>query len=291
VETALGAGSAFHFTARLGLDPANASSSEAGGPPGPEALPAVKASAAGPRRRRLRVLVADDNRINRHLVVSILEKHGHSVVLAVNGLEAVAAARKGGLDAALLDVQMPEMDGLQATAAIRAAEVGTGRHLPIVALTAHALKGDREACLAAGMDHYLAKPIHAAGLLSALDGLVGEPAFDPREALARVEGDATLLAELVEILRAESPRLLADLRRRLEAADARGVQDAAHALKGSVANFGGHAAAAAAGVLERMGREAALDGGFARLAELEQEVDRLLSSLDRMGATASSSTA
>jgi CheY-like chemotaxis protein len=237
------------------------------------------------------VLVADDNRINRHLVVSILEKHGHSVVLAVNGREAVAAARMGGLDAALLDVQMPEMDGLQATAAIRAAEVGTGRHLPIVALTAHALKGDREACLAAGMDHYLAKPIHAAGLLSALDGLVGEPAFDPREALARVEGDASLLAELVEILRAESPRLLADLRRRLEAADARGVQDAAHALKGSVGNFGGHAAAAAAAVLERMGREAALDGGFARLAELEQEVDRLLSSLDRMGATASSSTA
>jgi CheY-like chemotaxis protein len=98
------------------------------------------------------VLVAEDNRVNQRLILSILEKHGHTCVLAVDGREAVAAAHRGALDAALIDVQMPEMDGFQATGAIRAAEKGTGRHLPIVALTAHALKGDRDACLAAGMD-------------------------------------------------------------------------------------------------------------------------------------------
>ena len=248
-----------------------------------------------PRGRPLRVLLAEDNKINQRLVVAILEKHGHTVVLAVNGREAVACAHRRGLDIALLDVQMPEMDGFQATAAIRAAEKQTGRHLPIVALTARALKGDREACLAAGMDDYLSKPIRTAELLSILERLGGdagpapsastsfEPAFDPEDVLTRVGGDRKLLAEMVDIFRVESPRMLADLRRCLETGDARGVMEAAHALKGCVGNFGGRAAADAALALERMGREGVLSGGGARLLELEREVDGLRNDLARMG--------
>jgi CheY-like chemotaxis protein len=132
-----------------------------------------------PRGRPLRVLLAEDNKVNQRLAMAILEKHGHTVVLAVNGREAVACAHRAGFDIALLDIQMPEMDGFQAAAAIRAAEKGTGRHLPIVALTARALKGDREACLAAGMDEYLSKPIRAAELLSILERLGGDEGTAP----------------------------------------------------------------------------------------------------------------
>jgi PAS domain S-box-containing protein len=246
----------------------------------------AQAAPAAPAARRLRVLVAEDNKINQRLVVAILEKHGHVAVLAVDGREAVAAAHRGGLDVALLDVQMPEMDGFQATAAIRAEELGTGRHLPIVALTARALKGDREVCLAAGMDDYLSKPVHAAVLLSLLQELGGGPgpglapptcasAFDPQDALARVEGDRELLAELVDIYRVETPRMLADLRRCLAAGDVGGVEKAAHALRGCVAILGGRAAAEAALAVERMGSEAVRSGDGGQLAELEIELDRL----------------
>jgi signal transduction histidine kinase/CheY-like chemotaxis protein len=255
----------------------------------------VEAVPIGPGGRPLRVLLAEDNKVNQRLVIALLEKHGHTVVLAVNGHEAVAAAHRGGLDMALVDVQMPEMDGFEATAAIRAEEQGTGRHLPIVALTAHALKGDREACLAAGMDEYLSKPIRIAELLPILERLGGEskgapsalasvePAFDPADVLERVEGDRTLLSELVSIFRIESPLMLAELHRCLARGDARGVKDAAHALKGSVANFGGTAASAAALALEQAGGGGDLSQAGTQLAELEWQVDRLGSSLDRMG--------
>jgi PAS domain S-box-containing protein len=249
---------------------------------------ALAASAAtAPRGRRLRVLLAEDNRINQRLVLAILEKHGHTVVLAGNGREAVACAHRGGLDVALLDVQMPEMDGFQAIAAIRTAERGTGHHLPVVALTAHALTGDRERCLAAGMDDYLAKPVRTPELLSMLERLGGaapaapaahpsvEPAFEPNEILARVEGNRELLAELVDIFREESPRMLAELRRCCEAGDTRGVRDAAHALAGCVGNFGASAAADAALALEHIGRDEDLREAGPRLAELEREVERL----------------
>jgi CheY-like chemotaxis protein len=104
--------------------------------------------------RPLRILVAEDNPINQLVAVRLLEKHGHTVVVACNGREAVAAVQGGGIDLVLMDIQMPEMDGLEATAAIRAAEAGAGRRLPILALTALAMVGDRERCLAAGMDGY-----------------------------------------------------------------------------------------------------------------------------------------
>jgi two-component system sensor histidine kinase/response regulator len=107
----------------------------------------------------LRILLAEDNLVNQRLATRLLEKRGHFVVLAANGLEAVTAFEKGSFDLALMDLQMPEMDGFEATAAIREKEKVAGSHLPIVALTAHAMKGDREKCLEAGMDGYLTKPI------------------------------------------------------------------------------------------------------------------------------------
>jgi two-component system, sensor histidine kinase and response regulator len=256
--------------------------------PSPDAAPPPVS-----RRRRLRVLLAEDNAVNTRLATAILEKHGHIVVPVRNGREALAAAHRGAFDMALMDVQMPDMDGFQATAAIRDAEKGTGRHLPIVALTAHALKGDREVCLAAGMDAYLAKPIRALELLAVIDQLsVGaaepppdytgdEPSFAD-EILARVEGDRNLLAELVDLFRADSGRILSDIRRCVEAGDAKGLEQAAHAMKGSVGNFGAGAAAEAALALEVMGREGALLGAGACLAVLQAEVDRLKSGLVRV---------
>jgi two-component system sensor histidine kinase/response regulator len=124
-------------------------------------------------RRSLHILLAEDNAVNRHLVTALLAKRGHTTVVVVNGREAVAAVANGEFDLVLMDVQMPEMDGFEATAAIRAAEEITGAHMPIVALTAHAMKGDREACLAAGTDDYLSKPVNAADLYRAIESLTG----------------------------------------------------------------------------------------------------------------------
>jgi CheY-like chemotaxis protein len=121
--------------------------------------------------RSLRVLVAEDNLVNRHLVTALLAKRGHTVVTAINGREAVAAVSDGAFDVVLMDVQMPEMGGFEATAAIRQLEAVTGARIPIVALTAHAMKGDREICLAAGMDEYLAKPINPTQLFALVESL------------------------------------------------------------------------------------------------------------------------
>jgi len=127
----------------------------------------------GEAGRSLRVLLAEDNAVNRQLVKALLGKRGHSVVTVGNGREAIAALADGAIDLVLMDVQMPEMDGLEATAVIRTLEKVTGAHVPIIALTAHAMKGDREACLAAGTDGYLSKPVNANALFALIEELTG----------------------------------------------------------------------------------------------------------------------
>ena len=243
--------------------------------------------------RPLKVLVAEDNNVNRRLVLALLTGMGHQVTLVYNGREAVEAARTGQFDLALLDVHMPEMDGFEATAEIRALERTSARHLPIAAVTARAQKGDREACLAAGMDDYLPKPIRAPALQDLLDRWTAHtpaaPAaspFDPEDVMARVEGDRELLAELVEIFRAEHPRLLAELRRCVEAGDARGAQDAAHAIKGTVGNFGGHAASEAARAIEALGERSLLADAMAvdRLERAVSDLERDLVVMTAAGA-------
>jgi CheY-like chemotaxis protein len=244
-------------------------------------------------RRKLRVLVAEDNVVNQELAVRLLEKHGHTVAVAGNGREALDALEKAtsrGFDVVLMDVQMPEMDGLEATAAIRQKEKATGRHLPIIAMTAHALKGDRERCLAAGMDDYLAKPIQAKELLAAVEGAV-LPAVETREsvpaeprpeevldrvtALARVDGDAKLLGELARLFLADTARLLSAVRQAVTRGDAKALEYAAHALKSSVGNFSAHAAFEAAARLEMSGRQGDLTKSEPALLELEGEIERL----------------
>ncbi len=119
--------------------------------------------------RKLRVLLAEDNAVNQRLVVKLMEKHGHSLVAVNNGVEALDALERGTFDVVLMDVQMPEMGGFEATARIREREKSTGQHVPVIAMTAHALKGDRERCLEAGMDAYVSKPIQAASLFETID--------------------------------------------------------------------------------------------------------------------------
>jgi CheY-like chemotaxis protein len=115
------------------------------------------------------VLVAEDNLVSQQLAVRLLEKHGHTVEVAANGQKALAALEKGSFDVVLMDVQMPEVDGFQATAAIREREKTTGKHLRIIAMTAHAMEGAREECLAAGMDGYISKPIQLKEMLEAIE--------------------------------------------------------------------------------------------------------------------------
>jgi two-component system sensor histidine kinase/response regulator len=259
-------------------------------PAGAALAPAVPATSG---RARARVLLAEDNPINRRLVTALLEKRGHPVVTVDNGRSAVEAVAAQAFDVVLMDLQMPELDGLEATAAIRNAELGTGRHLPIVALTAHAMKGDRERCLAAGMDAYLSKPIRTAELVTLVDQLTGaaeqapatpavadgadssEPPFDPDDALGRVGGDRELLRELLSIFRQESPRLLGLIGHSLRVGDAKGLEQAAHTLRGSVGSFGATTAAQLALALEIAGRDGSLADTSDHMTALAREVGRI----------------
>ena len=242
-------------------------------------------------RRSLRILLAEDNAVNRQLVMALLAKRGHTSVSVVNGRQAVAAVAKGGFDLVLMDVQMPEMDGLQATAAIRKAEEATGAHVPIVALTAHAMKGDREACLAAGTDEYLSKPVNATELFALIETLTGitastpsarpdvlpvpEPAFDMKSVLARLEGDQSLLRELAQIFRTEVPGVLAEIRLCVATGNSAGLERAAHGFRGACGNFGAGGAVRAAHALELMGRRASFEDVDACIADLVRETDSL----------------
>jgi PAS domain S-box-containing protein len=277
-------------------------------------------------RRSLRVLLAEDNAVNQRLAVRLLEKQGHRVEVACNGRKALEALGMAdcrwpiadsktseeptppqgpGLpsaighlpsaipfDLVLMDVQMPEMGGFEATAAIRRREKETGGHLPIIAMTAHALKGDRERCLAAGMDGYVAKPVRAEELRRAIEeaapGAAGGPApadgpeaggFERAEALARAGGDERVLRELARLFLTESPGWLAEMGAAVAAADAVRLQRAAHTLKGAVGIFGARAAAAAAAKLERMGRDHDLAAASAVYHALETAVRLLRAAL------------
>jgi CheY-like chemotaxis protein len=187
LESEPGRGSAFTFTiraARAGTGteaapiPEAAETPAAPAPPMPRGVElAAAARAAAPASgASLAVLVAEDNPVNQRVATAMLKRRGHRVTVAGNGAEAVALVARETFDVVFMDVQMPEMDGLDATQAIRRAEAGTGRHLPIVAMTAHAMNGDRERCLAAGMDDYLTKPVSVAGIDRVLAGLTASRA-------------------------------------------------------------------------------------------------------------------
>jgi two-component system, sensor histidine kinase and response regulator len=249
------------------------------------ALPAPQHLPLG-RRQRLRILLAEDNAVNQTLAVRILEKCGHQVEVVGTGKEALAAVTQHPFDLVLMDVQMPELDGLEATAAIRAQECGTGRHLPIIAMTAHAMKGDQERCLAAGMDGYVTKPMKAADLYAAIDGMptatsihhqmTRELPIDLTAALRTVDGDAELLVELTETFRQDYPTHLAALQEAFAQHNASQLERSAHSLKGAVAVLGATTAYTIAAELEAMGQDIRLDGASTLIEELESELARIV---------------
>jgi PAS domain S-box-containing protein len=270
--------------------------------------PAVSPANGSPRLRRgLRILLAEDNPVNQKLAINLLRKEGHRVVLASNGHEALAALGRQPFDLVLMDVQMPEMDGLQATLAIREKEKGTGRHLPILAMTAYAMKGDRERCLAAGMDGYVAKPICRTELLEAItrttspflaDGplptgrwggsTLPHPGaaedWDWSAALAEAGGDQQLLAETAALFLQESPGWLAALRAAIDKQDQDQVQFAAHIVKGGLTALALEEAFEAAFWLESMGRQGDLSAAEQAWMALQQAVDRVTPALGSLAA-------
>jgi two-component system, sensor histidine kinase and response regulator len=201
---------------------------------------------------RMRILVAEDNPVNQTLAMRILEKLGHQVTLANNGREALDKSQSDDFDLVLMDVQMPHLDGLEATRLIRLAEKSTGKHIPIIAMTAHAMKGDRERCIDAGMDGYLSKPIRIEELKASLSNVSQAGNFansDVKndidfEAIGRVDvlldgvlGDRQLLREMAELWLRDSAKQIEELKAGFEQNDPARVQNAAHAIKGSVGNF------------------------------------------------------
>jgi two-component system, sensor histidine kinase and response regulator len=255
-----------------------------------DARPEPAAEGAPTQRRRLRLLLAEDNLVNQKLAVRLLERRGHEVVVANNGREALDLWKRDQFDCILMDVQMPEMDGYEATTAIRRAEQTTGKHIPIIAMTAYAMKGDRERCLAVGMDRYISKPVRAKELFESIEeaqALPNESSSPPgprptdgilneAEALRRVGDDRQLLGELAEVFLNESPRLLESIRTALAAQDASKVRLFAHSLKGAIDNFAAQDAYDAALRLEMLGRSGNLAEAGQACARLQQAMDRLL---------------
>lgn len=241
--------------------------------------------------RRLRVLLAEDNEVNQTLAVHMLEKRGHTVVVANNGQEALNAWRQQKFDLILMDVQMPEISGFDATIAIRAKEKETGEHIPIIALTAHAMKGDRERCLQSGMDDHVTKPIQRDELWTAIDRLLGhlepvvqldEPVENKDDAAAEslaipayMQNNLKLLRKIVPSFIETSQKLLADLQSAIAQKDTAKVAFAAHSLKSSVGNFGAASAQEAALQLEMLGKAGDLTGADEIFSDLEGAIERL----------------
>ncbi|HMF97949.1 MAG TPA: response regulator, partial [Vicinamibacterales bacterium] len=262
---------------------------------GPRApLPASMLPAELPDRR-LHVLLAEDNAVNQRLAASLLERRGHRVTIAANGREAVDAVKHHAFDVVLMDVQMPEMGGFEATAAIRAMENARDARIPIVAMTAHAMKGDRERCLAAGMDEYLTKPLDPRQLCALVERIVdGEPPTGaaaevavpdvPTQVLARVGGDRQLLAEISRLFVDDAPRHLERIRQALDARDGESLRRAAHGLKGAAANFDAEGVVDAARTLEEIGRTGRFDQLEQAWQALAFETYRLISVLRAVSA-------
>ncbi len=268
VESEPGEGSAFHVDVAL-----TSASAPAQAPPAP----------AGPVSR-LRVLVADDNLVNLRVAQGLLVRAGHHIEPVDTGEAALERMLAGGLDAALLDAQMPGMDGLTVTRRLREAEAGSGAHLPVVGVTASALSEDRARCLAAGMDGYVAKPFNVAEVLGVLAGLTGTHGpVDTAAALARLGGDAALLreaaAEYVEV----GPRMAAALRDAAASGDADTLLRTAHTIAGAAGVFGAGAVVEHAAALERTVRGG--QGPWGPAAEaLATEADGLLEALRSLAA-------
>jgi CheY-like chemotaxis protein len=267
-----------------------------------------KSAVLGGSLSPLKILLAEDNPVNQRVAVGILEKLGHHVVVANHGGEALAAMEYQRFDLVLMDVQMPIMDGFEATRMIRDRENGIDLHTPIVAMTAHAMKGDRERCINAGMDEYLSKPIRRDELLKVLSSI--EPAeeslsrtfkngheksvavktakatdvqlskeFDEVAVMALFDGDMDLFGEVVNLFLTDGAKLVEDARKALANGDLEGVKRAAHSLKGATGYLGGGPSENAAKRLEKIAASGSLVEATPVFDELEKAVGRLSEAL------------
>ena len=243
----------------------------------------------------MKVLVAEDDLANRKLVECLLEKNGHTVVTSENGRAVFAALETEQVDVVLMNVRTPVMDGFETIRSIRAAEQRTGRRLPIIVLTPHAMEGDRERCLEAGADDYLTKPIRGGALLAALKRVTGAQAqaapaeqpqptgtraWDLEAALARMENDRELLEEIVGLYADEWPRTLAGMRRAIQTQDAALLHRLAHTLKGASANISAPGVRQAALSLEMLARSGDIANAGEHVDLLQAEAGRLMTELE-----------
>ncbi|MBE7495109.1 MAG: response regulator [Verrucomicrobiaceae bacterium] len=289
VESEPGKGSTFHFTAVFG----EARHDSVEKPSAPSTGPLL-----GLAEKPMNVLVVEDGRVNQLVAAKLLEERGHRVQIASNGQEAVEAVRQENFDAILMDIHMPEMNGFQATAAIRQIEEKYGGHVPIIAMTANALKGDREQCVAAGMDDYVSKPIHSAELLHAVERFMhGRSAAPPRleitglpsvaararkrvppfkpEAFIAAAGGPEMARQLVAIYAEDSGRFLQEASAALAAGNSVALYEAAHALKGMLGVYTATRASETASHLCHLAQDGDLFGARALLEKLKKECSKL----------------
>jgi CheY-like chemotaxis protein len=251
-------------------------------------------SGFGEAARSLRLLLAEDNAVNQKLATRLLEKRGHVVQAVSCGAEAVEAARQQAYDAILMDVEMPEMDGFEATRRIRELEAELGRRTPIIAMTAHAMKGDRERCLAAGMDDYVSKPLRPTALFGAVESLAGEPKektapsvepapreslIDRKKLLESFGNDEELLREVIEVFVGEYPALLSAVDQALVSRDREQLRQSVHKLKGAISPFSRQGAYPIGVEVEKTAATADWDALEKRVADFKSELARLVPAL------------
>ena len=247
-----------------------------------------------PQVPQMKVLIAEDGRVNQMVAANLLENRGHEVTLVENGREALAMIRRRDFDAVLMDIQMPEMNGHEATAAIRAWEASHGGHLIVIAMTANAMRGDREECLAAGMDDYVAKPFRAAELISTVEKYAPRsadaavpairasadsakrvfPAFDETE-FHQMVGSPELIPVIVDLFVEESRIHLTAAREALKSMDAKAFYPAVHSLRGLIGNFAARRASVLANKLDEFARNERLQEAAEPLESLSCEIDQL----------------
>jgi signal transduction histidine kinase/CheY-like chemotaxis protein len=306
VESEYGKGSTFHFTALLGASNSIARERPAAGDGGVIQQTSIVENKVCQiaLTQRFNILLAEDNIVNQKVAVGLLERRGHIVQPVSNGKEALEALSCESFDLILMDVQMPVMDGFEATAAIRKREEGTGRHIPIIAMTALAMNGDRERCLEAGMDDYLSKPVepkqlHAiverwgasvkkdkspipatpiashTQLASPNNGKFTTDVFDIAALRARVEDDLELLSEMIDLYLSSSPLLMSEIESAVALRDPDKIKRAAHTLKGVFKNMAAATCAEAASQLETVGKTGKVERADQCLATLKGEFQQL----------------
>ncbi len=265
----------------------------------PSSLGALPRKEAETRGKGLHILVAEDNHVNQRVATRTLEKMGHSVVVANNGCEALSLLPSQAFDLVLMDIQMPELDGITATRRLREAERHSNTHMPVIAMTAHAMRGDRERCIEAGMDGYVSKPVSAAQLRAAITLAVpswsgsdmiedfsapdtdpdcsSANVWDPGETREKLGGDEQLFQDVMRIFLEESGQHLAKLRRAIAEGQAEVIEKTAHSLKGELGYMGAPELVQKTRKLEEMGRRGDVEQAVSLFVALESDLSVLVS--------------